>query len=208
MKGLLLKDFYMMGRYCRSYFLVTAVFIAVSFASESMFLVFYPCLLCGMIPANLLSYDERSRWLQYSAALPCTRGQIVSCKYLVGLVSQLAVVIIIGVSQAVKMNVSHTFETAEYVDFMLMALTLSFVTSSISLPFMFRFGVEKGRIGYYVMVGFACGGSVAAAGLFGVDPQKKLQLNGIMPFVSLIGVGIYILSWALSAAFYKKRELN
>ncbi len=208
MKGLLLKDFYMMTKYCRSYFLVMVVFIAVSFASDSMFLIFYPCLLCGMLPANLLSYDERSRWLQYSAALPYTRGQTVSCKYLIGLMAQMAVLLAIGISQAVKMNIHHTFAAAEYVEFMLMALILSLITSSISLPFMFKFGVEKGRIAYYVMVGFACGGSVAAASLFRVESQPLVRLNEILPIASLLGVGIYALSWGLSVAFYRKRELN
>ena len=81
MKGLLLKDLYMMRKYCRSYLLIAVVFIALSFASnQNLFFVFYPCLLCGMIPVNLLGYDERSRWLQYSGTMPYTRAQIVSCK--------------------------------------------------------------------------------------------------------------------------------
>lgn len=63
MKGLLLKDWYMMKKYCRAYLLIAVVFIAVSlFSNDNMFFVFYPCLLCGMIPVNLLAYDERSRW--------------------------------------------------------------------------------------------------------------------------------------------------
>ena len=53
---------------------------------SNMFFVFYPCLFCGMVPVNLLAYDERSRWLQYSGTLPYTRAQIVSGKYLIGLI--------------------------------------------------------------------------------------------------------------------------
>ena len=64
MRGLLLKDIYMAAKYCRAYLLLAVVFIPVSFASsENLFMIFYPCLLCGMIPVNLLGYDERSRWL-------------------------------------------------------------------------------------------------------------------------------------------------
>ena len=65
MKGLILKDIYMMMKYCRAYLLIIIVFTAVSFVDNgNLFLVFYPTILCGMIPVNLLSYDERSRWLQ------------------------------------------------------------------------------------------------------------------------------------------------
>ena len=89
MKGLLLKDWYMMKKYCRSYVLIAVVFIALSLVSSgNMFFVFYPCLLCGIIPVNLLGYDERSRWMQYSGTLPYTKRQIVSAKYLIGLLAQ------------------------------------------------------------------------------------------------------------------------
>ena len=68
-----------------------------------MFFVFYPCMLCGMIPVNLLGYDERSRWMQYSGTMPYTKTQIVSGKYLIGLLAQLAMLIATGAAQAAKM---------------------------------------------------------------------------------------------------------
>lgn len=107
MKGLLLKDWYMMKKYCMAYLLITVVFLAVSCVSDNIFFTFYPCLLCGMIPINLLSYDERSGWIQYSGALPYTKKQIVSSKYLVGLFSTLAVMAITVVVQAIQMNVAN-----------------------------------------------------------------------------------------------------
>ena len=89
MKGLLLKDLYMMKSYCRSYLLIAVVFTAVSLiGKDNMFFMFYPCLLCGMIPVNLLAYDERSRFIRYGDTLPYKRAQIVSAKYLIGLLSQ------------------------------------------------------------------------------------------------------------------------
>ena len=76
MKGLLLKDVYMAAKYCRSYLLITLIFLTVSFfGSQNTFFLFYPCLLCGMIPVNLLAYDERSRFLSYTGVRPITRTQ-------------------------------------------------------------------------------------------------------------------------------------
>ena len=66
MKGLLLKDWYMMKQYCRTYPVIAVAFMALSLVdSDNLFFVFYPCLLCGMIPVTLLGYDERSGWVQY-----------------------------------------------------------------------------------------------------------------------------------------------
>ena len=208
MKGLLLKDLYMMKKYCKSYLLITVVFIAVSFASsENLFFTFYPCLLCGMIPVNLLGYDERSRWLQYSETMPYTKGQIVSGKYLIGLGTQIAVLLITGIAQAIRMSVSGTFVLLEYLVLMILLLIMSLLASSITLPFMFKIGVEKGRMAYYIMIGVVCAGSIIATTIFKEGLQNKIQLNAFLPVFCLIGVGIYALSWYLSIVFYKTREI-
>ena len=57
MQGLLLKDWYMIKKYCRAYLLLAIIFTVVSFFGEdNLFLIFYPCLLCGVIPVNLIAY--------------------------------------------------------------------------------------------------------------------------------------------------------
>jgi len=208
MKGLLLKDLYMMKKYCRAYFIIAVVFIAVSFASnENMFFVFYPCLLCGMIPVNLLGYDERSRWLQYSETMPYTKGQIVSGKYLIGLGAQVVVVLVPGIAQAIRMSVSGTFVFGEYLVLMMLLLTMALLASSVTLPFMFKLGVEKGRMAYYIMIGIVCAGSMISSNFLSGGMQEKIELNGILPIICLVAIGVYVLSWYLSIAFYKKREL-
>lgn len=208
MKGLLLKDWYMMKKYCRAYLLIAVVFIAVSLVNEGdMFFVFYPCLLCGMIPVNLLGYDERSHWIQYSGTLPYTRTQLVSAKYLIGLFAQMAMVIVTGIVQAVKMSINGNFVWKDFVVLMLLLLIVATLTSSISLPFIFKLGVEKGRTAYYVMIGFVCGASVVASRLFIGQMQTEIEPNMFLVILALVGVGVYVFSWYLSIVFYKKREI-
>jgi hypothetical protein len=208
MKGLLLKDLYMMVKYCRAYLLIAVVFSAVAFVdSSNLFLVFYPCILCGMIPVNLLAYDERSRWLQYSETMPYTRGQIVSGKYLIGLGAQAAMLIVTGITQAIRMSRDDVFQLKEYLILMILLLVISLLASSISLPFMFKLGVEKGRMAYYIMIGVVCAASVLSANLLTSEFPIQLQNNWVLPIVCLVGIGIYALSWYLSIFFYKKREL-
>ena len=209
MKGLLLKDWYMMKKYCRAYLLIAVVFIAVSlFSNDNMFFVFYPCLLCGMIPVNLLGYDERSRWMQYSGTLPYTKTQIVSGKYLIGLLSQITILVATGVAQAAKMLIAHNFELGNFAVLMLLMLIVSTLTSSICLPFVFKLGVEKGRTAYYIMIGFVCGASVLASSILRGQLVSEIQPNLILALVAVAGIGIYILSWYLSIVFFKKREIQ
>ena len=209
MKGLLLKDWYMMKKYCRAYLLIAVVFIAVSlFSNDNMFFVFYPCLLCGMIPVNLLGYDERSRWMQYSGTLPYTKTQIVSGKYLIGLLSQITILVATGVAQAAKMLIAHNFELGDFAVLMLLMLIVSTLTSSICLPFVFKLGVEKGRTAYYIMIGFVCGASVLASSILRSQLISEIKPNLILGLVAVVGICVYILSWYLSIVFFKKREIQ
>lgn len=209
MKGLLLKDFYMAIKYCRAYLLIAAVFTVVSFFDRgNLFLVFYPCMLCGIIPVNLLAYDERSRWLSYSETMPYTKAQIVSGKYLIGLLAQGAMLLITGISQAVQMGLEGGFVLKEYLVMMLIILILSLLSSSISLPFIFKLGVEKGRMAYYIMIGVICGGSLVLSNVLTKVGENPIEMNGILLILLAIGIGIYALSWYLSVIFFQKREIH
>ena len=207
MKGLLRKDRDMMGKYCRSYLLLVIVILCVSvFSSDNLFFVFYPSLFSGMIPVSLLAYDERSRWMQYSGTLPYTKGQLVSGKYIIGLMTQIAVLIATGIAQAIRMKMNGTFQWDAFAALMLVIFSMAAVVSSISLPFMFKLGVEKGRVAYYVMIGIACMGSVAASKLFQTDWQGSMNLQGVLPILVVAGIAVYALSWYLSIVFYQKLE--
>jgi hypothetical protein len=199
----------MMRKYCRSYLLIAAVFIAVSlYSNDNLFFIFYPCLLCGMIPVNLLGYDERSRWMQYSGTLPYTKTQIVSAKYLIGLLAQVTILIVTGIAQGVKMTVAGNFVFGEFVVLMLLMLIVATLTSSISLPFIFKLGVEKGRTAYFIMIGFVCGASILASSFFRGQLVAEIEPNAILAALAVAGIGVYALSWYLSVVFFKGRDLE
>ncbi|MBQ4592916.1 MAG: ABC-2 transporter permease [Clostridia bacterium] len=208
MKGLLLKDWYMMRKYCRYYLVLAIGFLILSFMDKSnMFFVFYPCLFCGMVPVNLLAYDERSRWLQYSGTLPYTRAQIVSGKYLIGLFTQTVMLFLTGIAQGIRMGMDSGYQSTDVLVILLLLLIASTVTSSVTLPFMFKLGVERGRAAYYVMIGLICGISTLMTGLFREPLRMEIRPNLLLVLLAVAGVGIYALSWHLSIVFYRKREL-
>lgn len=208
MKGLLLKEWYMMKKYCRAYLLITVIFLAVSCVSDNnMFFALYPCLLCGMIPINLLSFDEHSGWIRYSGALPYSKAQIVSAKYLTELFTLFPVLAATGIVQTVRMALNDTFQLGNLLVALLATFMLTAISVSVCLPFIFRFGTEKGRIVYFVMVGMFFGGVAVASRLFAEKPVLKMDTNTLIICLVLVGCGLYALSWALSIAFYKRREV-
>lgn len=207
MKGLLLKDLYMTRKYFRSFALLIAVFLVCSVFSDTIsFMVLYPCVLAGMIPVNLMSYDSQSRWEEYAGALPYTRAQLVSAKYLLGLVSILTVLALTGICQGLRMVLEGSFLWQELLPLLAMLLVLSLVTPALSMPLLFRLGVEKGRLIYLVFIGVACGGSVflgMAVPAFALGSV----LAGLLPLMCLAAAGLYGISWYVSVRFYQKREL-
>ena len=209
MKGLLLKDWYMVRKYCKVYLVIAAFFIAASLTrDDNLFFLLYPCLLCGMIPVNLLGYDERDHWLSYSGTLPYTKAQIVSVKYLIGLLAQAAMLAVMGIAHGIKMGAGGSFVLSDFLAMLMMLLAVATVTSSITLPFIFKLGVEKGRIAYYAMIGFICAASAAGALVFKEQPSAGIQPNALLVVLTLAGIGLYILSWYLSIVFYKRREIQ
>lgn len=208
MKGLLLKDIYMTAKHCRAYILIVVVFIAISFYSdENLFFIFYPCLMAAMIPVNLLAYDEQCKWTVYSGTLPYSKAQLVSGKYLIGLFAQLIVLTLTGIAQTVIMHRNGSFTVGGFLSLMAILFTMACMTSAFSLPIIFRWGVEKGRIVYAVVIGLVFAGSTVAALMFRSGLQAEISYGGFLPVVFVLGIGIYALSWYLSIVFYKKREI-
>lgn len=214
MKGLLLKDFYMTLKYCKAYMVIAVIFLALIFVDDGysmgtmnfMFLI-YPCVLSGVIPVNLLAYDEKSRWIQYSATLPYTRAQLVNVKYLMGFLLQAAMLTLTAIAFALRMAIAGTFQMGVFALVLTTTLAFALFSSSITMPFVFKFGVEKGRVAYY----FAIGGTSAIGIIASEFLSNGISLSGTVSYLVLalllIGcIGLYALSWLLSIAFYKKRE--
>lgn len=209
MKGLLLKDLYIMKKYYKSYLIIIISFFILSVVIEgNLFFVFYPCVLCGVIPIGLLNFDERSRWSQYSCTLPYTKKQLVSSKYLIGLMAEFVVIVFIAIIQGVKMTISGNFSFGNLGVLMLLAVIVSSVGTSFSMPFVFRSGVAKGQIAYYFTIGVVCAASFIISGFFKEKLSTEIKPDTLLIVLATVSVLVYIFSWYISIVFYKKREIQ
>ena len=181
--------------------MIVLIFMVISiFNADNMFFVFYPCLVVGMIPTNLLAYDERSKWVEYSKVLPYSAFDIVSGKYLIGLIMTVVVVLFNTICHLFVSNIDNIILFIAYM------ITISLVISSIPITFMFRFGVEKGRMAYYIMIGFFTAMSFVFAGI--IEDFRLINVNEYMLSVGMIVIGIsfYMLMWYLSIKLYSKNK--
>lgn len=204
MKGLLLKDTYMTVRLCRMFLLLDVVFLGVwMFGNGDLFFLTYPCLLTTMVPMTLISYDEREKWDVFAATLPYSRAQIVSCKYLIGLCLSVLILAVAAVGQIFRRTPGGT---AEFLTMLPVLLSACLLAPAVLYPFVFRFGAEKGRVVYYVVIAVVCGGSVVLQNMEVASLLGSLSV-GSLPAGVLIASAVYAVSWLLSIRLYEKREL-
>lgn len=210
MKALLLKDFYQTKKYCRSYLLIVAVFTAVTIVSpEFFFFSAYVCMITGMLPVTLMAYDERSKWNNFTGALPYGKAEIVLSKYLIGLLMQIAVVI---ASLLIKIAAKGFNGILNDILVYIYSISVTLVMVGIVMPFLFWLGVEKGRIAYFALVGTMFGLIFLTTNTTDGNDASLAIFENASPLTAcavLIGALIlYSVSGLISTAIYKKHEIN
>ena len=131
-------------------------------------------------------------------------------KYLIGLgamaLSELLSMAALAVAQLLWGTVTVQITVATLIQVAMLTL----LDNIILLPLFYRFGYEKAKYAFYLMVGL-----VAALMGFGVSANedglaRNLLPQGVPPLallgIVLIVLGLYSLSWRLSVAWYGKAE--
>ena len=144
MKGLLIKDWKTLVKQTKVMLVIVVVFACIPGTYMAAFALFY----AAMLPITALAYDERAKWNELAAMMPYTAKAIVGSKYVLGLTLVLPV---LALSMLSRLLVHSTPIVSEDTMSLLITAELSLILMSIALPFMFHFGVEKGRLIYIVL---------------------------------------------------------
>ncbi len=205
MKGLIRKDLYMLWRYGRTLLLISVAFLVFSTLSDgdNFFFVVYPVLFGGILPVTLISYEERDGWNRNCDTMPVSRRTVVSERYLMTLGCFLLLYLLtLTVHGAVLIPGG---KGALVLQMAALLPCFGLAAPAVMLPVTLRWGVEKGRLAYYVILGVTL-----AAGIFLFDSisdmSTAVQAPGLeaAPGLTLLLFGG---SWLLSMRIYEKREL-
>lgn len=145
MKGLIQKDVYVLWKQMRIFFLVMLVIMVGNGSFGSVFVVLWS----SMLPYTALAYDERCKWDQMAAMMPYSPRDLVLSKYVLGWLCMVAS----GVFCLALQAVSGIFSgNAPSVLTLLASLCLGIICLDITLPAVLRFGVERGRMIFMVVL--------------------------------------------------------
>ena len=193
MKGILLKDMMTLKRTMLLY-LVLIVFFAVSNGgSGAAFAMFYSI----AMPVNMIAVDERSRFDRLMPMLPIRQISCVLDKY-IGAWGCLALAAMLGIiSESVRAGALMLSPV------ILPAVAVCLISQAITLPLLFIFGVDQGRMIYMIAI-------IVMAGLLGalgslIDGDFFVPAQRVTALALLAAVGLNIGSILVSKKVYMGR---
>lgn len=161
MKGLILKDLYNIIHNAKSMFFILLFFAVAFLPSSGVQGYILTCtILCTMMIITTFSFDDVSNWTPYALIMPLSRENLVAGKFIVLFIFS-AVGTLFGVlAGSIGIRIASAFmsvsESASMLPLGLSAivsLAVSTIFGGISIPLVFRFGPEKGRL--LVLVSFS-----------------------------------------------------
>ncbi|NLL77087.1 MAG: ABC-2 transporter permease [Clostridiales bacterium] len=219
MKGLLLKDFYMIWKQAKIMLLLVIIYILIGVFNDSLFWTMFSVIFMSMLPITALALDERSGWNRYAGMLPYSSKDIVMSKYLFGLIG-VGIVIVVYVILTVLTGIAlhREIQPAAILEMIIPLFSVSCIFMGTNLPIMFKTGVEKGRMWYTLSLIVIMGSSSAVISILNEESVKKeiigfLQIGRLTDAmlqnaVLLVVCGVLLLgSMNLAVKIYEKKDL-
>ena len=202
MKALLLKDFLTLKKMLRN---ILLIMLALAFVPKLNMAVFF-MVYCSMLPITALGYDERTKWDVQAAMMPFRPWEIVVGKYVLGyLILAVATALSLLAGCLVGQATGAPVTADQLLSYALYAIAIT-LCLAVTLPLMFRFGVEKGRLAIILGFGVAFG-AIASLVPFLNDHMDALMLTRAQ-FIALLlaaSAAANALSILLSIRFYRGR---
>lgn len=215
MKSLILKDLYNIGHNAKSMLLILLVFaVGLIMSSGVESYIISAGVLCSMMIVTTFTFDDNCKWSKYALIMPVCKKDIVKAKFIVLVIFctvGVCVGTIFGVSGGLVMRkLVMSMESIVTMLFMaFVGLIVSVIFGSMSIPLVYKFGAEKGRM--LLLVSFVvplaiCFIVYEILTLFGVEITDQLVFAILCasPLIALIWV--YIM-YRISCSIFSKQEV-
>ena len=158
MKALLLKDWYVLRKQAWAYLIIVLVWGAIPSEVLNLLAVVYG----AMIPYTAMAYDERSKWDQLAAMMPYSNRDLVLSRYILGWIAGAGACLL---SLLLQEGFALILHQDVYPDTLIASFFVCLSTLAITLPLIFRFGVERGRLIMFLIIFLVCGSAGALSGI-------------------------------------------
>lgn len=208
MNGLIKKDLLMIKSNLKMILVILFVFFIMALQGE-FDISFVPAFIVVMLFMSTFSYDEFNKWDAYAVTLPNGRKNVVMSKYVASLILTIGTIILTILLNCLVGLINNNLEFDKFISTMMGCVFGVILIQSIMYPFIFKYGMEKGRIGLFVI-------SFAIVGVIGLL-SSVLKINiptNIVTFLDnywfiitpLISVVLLLISYKISEKIYLKKE--
>lgn len=209
MKGIILREFYVLKGVAKAYIVMIIIFSLLTIATSGRGnLGIFASLFAGLLPYTVLYYDEKGKWDVYSQILPITRARAVVGNYLIGFIGVVCVALITSI------GFIFADDTKAYFIGLMLSFVAGLILPSVTLPIYYSLGTIKGKYVGMVFSGIMAGvcafsfNTFAFNGSYMNEMMKSVKVNPIIAAAIVIAIiCVYSLSALLSVKLYQKREL-
>lgn len=208
MKGLIKKDLFIIKNNLRTLLIMFAI-CAIILTNGNSSIGFIPTFLSISIMMSTFSYDEYNKFDAFAVTLPNGRKNIVASKYLATILIIVISTILMRILTILMGVVRNNLNIEEIISSGFGCLISVFIVQAIIYPIIFKFGIEKSRIGLFVGI-FLVAGIFALISKLGIhlsDSTLSILNNYGLIIFSVSSIVIMFLSYLVSKHIYLKKEL-
>lgn len=209
MKGLILKDLYTLKKQFSFIGLYMVLIAVMSFMMDNPYtFIAVISMIVVMSPMTAMSYDHQCEWEKYADTLPLKRSVIVMSRYGLGMLLLIPVFLYDIIVNIIS---NRNFSGGILLDSVYISVIISgisIIALSFIMPFIFKFGVEKGRI-IIILFCMVIGGALGA--FLSIDVSEdmiSILSNKTLLTAIVIASAVIVLSISIiiSTKIYEKKE--
>ena len=216
MKGLLCKDWaILVNSYKKNFLILVLLYLGMAVCLHMDYLCYALVAVCGVYASSTMNFDDSAHWDTYARTLPVTPGQVVGCKYLLGLLFTLFGSVCAAVGIFLAGQYTDVLEAAFSI---LLIAAFSLLLFAVNMPFSYKFGAVRARTWVYLVTFFA-----VFATIYVMEKLPYLQRSAVTSQLDTMGNAItarpallllpcaavlllYLGSLALSVQIYQSKE--
>lgn len=209
MKGLILKDFHSIIGMKNIIIIFMSVGIWTAIIQDTTFIVSFIPMMVLMLSMSSFTYDEYNKWDSYALTMPVNRKMIVASKYLFVLIllgiSFLICTIIAVIFNAFKGN----YDILDTILAVLLSSMMILIIFSLILPFVYKYGAEKGRFAMFGVVFAGMGIAMLLSQFVNVEVLISFltSIESLLPWLLIaLAAIVFLASYQISYRFYLKKE--
>lgn len=204
MKGLLLKDFYVIkDAMLIQLVMLSVIGVGMSFVTVPSVFIVMSAVVFSLFSSTIIIHDKTSKWDMFATTLPLSNTQVIRSNYIVSTLL-IALGLLLGV---LVTTVLGEFNLERIFQHILIGAAISLSSLSVSIPLSILFDDKKQVIA--IVLSFVIPVIIFAVAIFATSEFTGLLENMASLLYMVFGIGLimFITSWVIAPKLLSNRKL-